>query len=1013
MLRSLLILVVAYGAFGQTYTINTIAGGGLPVNIPGGSASLSPVGAIAIDDGGDVYMTLPEYNVVVRRGALNGTLTLVAGNGTAGFSGDGGPATSAQLCNPTGLAMNPTTGVLYVADAGNARIRKISAGNISTVAGTGAVGPSGDGGPAVAAQLWPIAGARTGFGLALDFGDNLYIADTGNYRVRRVRNNVITTVAGTGIQGYGGDNTLATTAQLFDPQTVAVDSSGNLFIADGNRIRRMPIGGNIVTVAGSTFAGSVGENVLAINAQLSGPGGIAVDPYGNLLIADTGNNRIREVSLGVIATVAGTELPGFSGDGGFAASAQLNAPVGVALDSTGDLFIADGGNSRIRVVATDGTISTLLGGGSSIGDKGLASQAQLLNPQDVAVNAAGDMYIADFGQNRIREVSGIFIKTIAGTGTAGLVGDGGLAASARLSGPASVALDSAGNVYVADSANNRVREISGGTIFTIAGTGSAGSLGDGGLAKDAQLNDPTGVTVDSLGNVYIADSGNNRVRRVSSGIITTVAGNGTAGFGGDDNLATAAELSAPQSVAVDANGNLYIADSLNHRVRLVSNGVITTVAGGGTVALGTNSLATGVQIGTTAGVAVDSAGTLFVTDLDNHAIDRVTGGIITTVAGTGTGGFSGDGGPSASAQLYYPAGLTVGASNIVYVADSGNQRIRSLYPSGTACTYAVTPSAFGSVSAAGGNLVATIDTPSFCHWAVQGLPPWIVYSDKITGAGAATVTLLASADAGVARSAVVSIAGVPVLVSQAGAVVGPPPASAPTINSGGILNDASYTAPIAPGSIAAAYGDFLLTSGVSGTQPNLPFSISGLSLEFGGTLPVPLFYVSATQVNFQVPWEVAAPSRATLTATLGGLTGDGQTVAISPFAPAIFAMNAQGSGQGAILSYPSYELTDATHPAIAGSTYVMIYCTGLGAVTNQPADGMPAASNPLSWTTTTPSVMIGQTQAGVTYWGLAPGYAGLYQVNALVPAASAKGSAVPVTITINGETSNVVTIGVQ
>jgi uncharacterized protein (TIGR03437 family) len=355
----------------------------------------------------------------------------------------------------------------------------------------------------------------------------------------------------------------------------------------------------------------------------------------------------------------------------------------------------------------------------------------------------------------------------------------------------------------------------------------------------------------------------------------------------------------------------------------------------------------------------------------------------------------------------------VDASNIVYVADSGNQRIRALYPSGTVCTYTVTPSSFASVTADGGNLVASIDTPSFCHWAVQGLPPWIVYSGKTTGAGAATLTLIAGADAGVARSAIVSIAGVPVQVSQAGAVVGPPPGSIPTINSGGILNDANYTAPIAPGSIAAAFGDFLLTSGVSGTQPNLPFSISGLSLEFGGTLPVPLFYVSGTQVNFQVPWEVAAPSRATLTATLGGQTSDGQTVAIAPFAPAIFAMNAAGTGQGAILSAPSYVLTDATHPATAGSTYIMIYCTGLGAVTNQPADGLPASSSPLSWTTTTPSVLIGEAQAGVTFWGLAPGFAGLYQVNALVPAASAKGSAVPVSITIGGETSNVVTIGVQ
>ena len=1018
----LLILAAAYGAYGQTYTINTLAGSGLPQNIPGRSASLSPVGAIAIDDNGDLFMTLPEYNIVLRRGAVSGILTVVAGNGTAGFSGDGDLAVNAQLLNPTGIAVDPAGDAVYVADAGNARIRMISGGIITTVAGSGAIGPGGDGGPATSAQLAPVAGARNGFGLALDYEGNLYIADTGNYRVRRVYNKLITTVAGTTTQGICCDNVAATSAQLFDPVSVAVDSIGDIYIADGNRIRKTTVGGSIVTVAGSTYAGSAGENILAINAQLSGPNGLAIDTSGRVFIADTGNNRIREVSGGVIATVAGTEVAGFGGDNGLAASAQLNAPYGVvvALDSTGDFFIADYGNSRVRAVSnSNGTVSTLIGGGASIGDKGLAGKGQLLDPQGVAVDAAGDVYIADTGQNRLREVSGLYIKTVAGTGTAGSAGAGFLAASAELSSPGGVAVDAAGNVYVADTANNRVQEISGGTIITVAGIGTPGSLGDNGPATSAQLNQPTGVAVDSLGNVYIADSGNNKVRRVSGVTITTVAGNGTAGFGGDNGPAVAAQLSSPQSVALDANGNLYIADSSNQRVRVVSNQMITTVAGGGTLALGSNGApATSVQIGKTAGVAVDSSGNLFVSDLDNNVIDRVAGGIVTTIAGNGAGGYGGDGGPSVGAltdptQLYYPAGLAVDASNVVYVADSGNQRIRFLYPSGTVCTYTVSPSSFASVTAAGGNLVASIQAPSFCHWAVQGLPPWIVYSGATTGAGPATITLLASADSGVARSAIVSIAGVPVAVSQAGSVVGPPPGSTPTITSGGIVNAANNTAPIAPGSIATAYGDFLLTSGVSGIQPNLPFSISGLSLEFGGALPVPLFYVSGTQVNFQVPWEVAAPSRATLTASLGGQTSDGQTVEIAPFAPAIFSMNSTGTGQGAILSYPSYALTDATHPATAGSTYIMIYCTGLGAVTNPPADGMPASGNPLSWTTTTPSVTIGQTQAGVTFWGLAPGFAGLYQVNALVPAASAKGSAVPVAITINGETSNTVTIGVQ
>jgi uncharacterized protein (TIGR03437 family) len=231
---------------------------------------------------------------------------------------------------------------------------------------------------------------------------------------------------------------------------------------------------------------------------------------------------------------------------------------------------------------------------------------------------------------------------------------------------------------------------------------------------------------------------------------------------------------------------------------------------------------------------------------------------------------------------------------------------------------------------------------------------------------------------------------------------------APSVNLGGVVNAASYTGPVAPGSIASVFGSFLLPSPLLAAQSPLPDEISGLSLQFGGGTQAPLFYASSTQVNFQVPWEVANPS--TLAATLDNAASAAQTVNVAPVAPAIFTTSASGSGQGAILD-TSYRLVDSTNPVAAGS-YVLIYCTGLGAVGNQPATGSPAPSDPLAWSAT-PTVTIGGATANVQFSGLAPGYVGLYQVNAQVPAGSATGSALPVVISMGGVTSNTVTIAVQ
>ena len=274
------------------------------------------------------------------------------------------------------------------------------------------------------------------------------------------------------------------------------------------------------------------------------------------------------------------------------------------------------------------------------------------------------------------------ISTFAGNGTAGYSGDNGPATSATLS-PAGIAVDAAGNLYIADTFNDRIRKVSGGVITTVAGNGTSGSNGENIPATTAQLNWPYGVAVDAAGNLYIANTYNNRICKVSGGMITTIAGNGTHGFGGDNGPATAAQLSYPDGVAVDAAGNVYIADTDNDRIRKVSGGVIATVAGNGTEGFsGDKGPATAAQLGWPYSVAVDAAGNLFIADTYNNRIRKVSGGAIATVGGDGTFGFGGDKGPATSAAVS-PAGVALDSAGRLYIADTVNYRIRILRPAGS------------------------------------------------------------------------------------------------------------------------------------------------------------------------------------------------------------------------------------------------------------------------------------------------------------------------------------------
>jgi Bacterial Ig-like domain (group 3)/NHL repeat len=327
------------------------------------------------------------------------------------------------------------------------------------------------------------------------------------------------------------------------------------------------------TTAGTGLVGYTGDTGPATAATLSNPSAVAYDASGNLYLADANNHVVREISTsGIITTIAGTGIEGYSGDSAAATSAQLDTPTGVAVDASGNIYIADSHNHRIRKVSA-GTITTIAGTGAPgfSGDTGSAVAAQLWLPSGVAVDKSGNVYIADTNNHRIREISSGTISTIAGDGEELYAGDGAAATAAALDSPTSVAVDASGNIYIADRLNQRIRMVSGGIITTLAGTTtvgfSGGFSGDGAAPTAAMLAKPSGVSVDAAGNIYIADTGNQRIRQLGGGTIATIAGSGAQGYGGDGGLSTGAILNSPRSVAPDAFGNLSIADRLNQLVR--------------------------------------------------------------------------------------------------------------------------------------------------------------------------------------------------------------------------------------------------------------------------------------------------------------------------------------------------------------------------------------------------------------------------------------------------------------
>jgi len=629
---------------------------------------------VAVDNAGNVYVA-DTGNSIIRQVTTNGVVTTLAGNAGQTGSADG-TNSAAFFDNPYDVAL-AGNGRLCVADTGNDAIRMvITNGLVTTVAGSSEQSGSVD-----------ITGSSARFnnpvGVAVDDTGNVFVADSGSDTIRMITSNgVVSTVAGSANLA-GSANGTNDTARFNNPEGLAVDGQGDLYVADsGNNIIRKVTRDKVVTI----MAGSAGQPGSADGtnntAQFNNPIGLAVDRAGNVYVADSGNDTIRIVTAGgVVTTLAGSAGQSGSADGTNSA-ARFNHPSGLAVDSAGNVYLADTGNSTIRKVTSGAVVTTLAGSPGLTGSADdITGTARYFLPNGVAVDGAGTVYVADTGNSTIRRVtSDGGVSTLAGS--PGLTGiTDGTNNTALFNYPSGVAVDNAGNLYVADTYNCTIRKVTGtGVVTTLAGNPGLPGSADGPNGT-ALFNYPGGVAVDSAGNVYVADSGNNTIRKVTSGgMVTTLAG--SAGQAGSaDGTGGAAQFNLPDGVAVDSAGNVYVADSANNTIRKVTSaGVVTTLAGSAGLsgsADGTNNAA---LFDFPRGVAVDSAGNVYVGDSNNDSIRKVTGsGVVNTIGGTADviGGVDGVG---SSAGFAGPSGVAVDGGNCIYVADTGNNRISTGTP---------------------------------------------------------------------------------------------------------------------------------------------------------------------------------------------------------------------------------------------------------------------------------------------------------------------------------------------
>ena len=725
--------------------ITTIAGNGRRRSAGDGAgdggtateAQLSIPNDVAVDASGNIYVTDGSGHRV-RKVDATGTISTFAGTGTEGSGGDGGPATEAQLNRPNAIAVD-AGGNVFVGEYSGYRVRKIdTAGTITTIAGIGTKGGAGDGGPATAAQFNFISG------LAVDALGNVYVADMNEARVRMISTTgTITTVAGTGNQAHSGDRGPSVEAEIRTPGGLALDSEGNIFLTEfwAGWLRKIDPAGIITTIAGTGEQLSTGDMGLAVDAALDRPIRIATDSDGNLYVSEGYADRVR--ILRPTAKLSSFTLPlGTSGDSVVLTVTETGSVrwSGAPLAHGTEAFATNGNRYALEQTASGAIVATYIPRQQTVGLRE-GKTVTLMDGEDGVwhigdqVAANGYRHVED-GQEYLLEWTGAqwrlakyTIRTVAGTLD---VAEGVPATEARLFNPHAVALDSAGNAYVTEASNNRVRKIdTSGIITTIAGTGEEGYAGDGGPATQAEFDSPRGIGVNWLGEIFVADYGNDVVRKIDvlgrististsgplfnpdglaldlfgnvvlaeshvrnhlvrridvRGNVTTIAGiaGQRGGFEGDGSAAKA-RLNYPRAVATDTAGNVYVADSFNQRVRKIDpTGTIRTIAGTGERGYsGDGGPAIDAQLASPNGLLVDAAGNVYISDSGNYRVRKVdSSGMIETIAGTGEPGNFGNGGPAVEARLRYPRNLALDSADNLFIADTGNDTVRRISGSG-------------------------------------------------------------------------------------------------------------------------------------------------------------------------------------------------------------------------------------------------------------------------------------------------------------------------------------------
>jgi uncharacterized protein (TIGR03437 family) len=782
--------------------------------------------------------------------------------------GENVPATSAVLIQAEGIAAD-NFGNIYISDAGNHRVRCIASnGLIRTIAGNGTAGFSGDNGPASAAQL------NSPYGLAFDFAGNLYIADLGNARIRRISpSGIISTVAGGGSLPAGGKNegSMATLLAFIAPRNIAIDGYGVVYISDfgAHRVYKMTTDGTLTTLAGTGYGGYSGDGVASLSL-LDYPTALAVDHQGNVYIADSGNHLIRKVAGGQLTSIARAALP-----------------TGLAFDGVATLYVADHSAAEILEIPLSSGTAT----------------AMNVSATDLVYGNNGSLYVADMTVARRVSVYGAS-AVIAGPGSLA-EGDGGPATQARLNHPMGIALDSIGNLYIADHDNNRIRRVGlDGTITTYAGTGAAGNTGDGGSALLAALNGPSSVRFDALGNLYIADTGNARIRMVTPGGIIVPVPTGPLSapsyliFDKSQNLyiadATAiyqltpagfrytlySGLQSPRGMAFDANGNFYFAETGTKQVWMFTP-------------TGSHSLLASGVWNSPQGIAIDSAGNVLVADSGLAQVLSVNSfGQVTPVSGTGTSGFAGDGSAALLAQLNAPSDIVLSSggawSGSLYLADTGNNRVRQLLPGATPVTTApiLLVSAVNAASMtpgpiAPGMLMALVGTGLTMNDIAQTQVLFNATAVPILSITPTEVLVRVPVSLAGVQSVVIAIDNQGVQLAQitanvvvaAPALFGNSSGQASVLNQDGTLNSPSN--PAARGSVIALFGT---GEGVTG----LPFSVS-----LGGYAATVLYagpagsYPGMFQINAQLPTGYFSPGTWPVVVNVGAFsTQTGLTVTV-------------------------------------------------------------------------------------------------------------------------------------